>query len=129
MFEIVQGISGHTNKPGLTVVKWLCVESSATKKAWDGAMQIMVVDRTFLKGHIFDQVVLLAVTCDSNNNQILLLYTTVTSEIEDTWVWFRHQLEQSFQGLMSLLQITQRWLRVISSKMIFEILDACLHIA
>ena len=71
-------------------------------------MQIMVVDRTFLKGHIFDQVVLLAVTCDSNNNQILLLYTTVTSEIEDTWVWFRHQLEQSFQGLMSLLQITQR---------------------
>ena len=33
LFESVQGISGHTNKPGLTVVKWLYVESSATKKA------------------------------------------------------------------------------------------------
>ena len=58
--------------------------SLATKKAWDGALQIMVVDRTFLKGHIFDQVVLLAVTYDSNNNQILLLYATVTLETEDT---------------------------------------------
>ena len=68
MFESVQGISGHTNKPGLTVVKWLCVESSATKKAWDGILQIMVVDRTFLKGHIFDQVILCAVTYGRNNN-------------------------------------------------------------
>jgi hypothetical protein len=59
---------------------------------------IMVVDRTFLKGHIFDQVVLLAVTYDSNNNQILLLYATVTSETGDYWVWFRCQLEQNSQG-------------------------------
>ena len=51
--------------------------SSATKKAWDGALQIMVVDRTFLKGDIFDQVVLLAVTYDSNNNQILMSYAIV----------------------------------------------------
>ena len=87
----------------------------------------MVVDRTFLKGHIIDQVVLLAVTYDSNNNQILLLYATVTSETEDTWVWFRDQREQNLQGLMSLLQTTQRGLRVISSKVVLEVLDACLH--
>ena len=68
MFESVQGISGHNNKPGLTFVKWLYVESSATKKAWDGVLQIMVVDRTFLKGHIFDQVILCAVTYGRNNN-------------------------------------------------------------
>jgi MULE transposase domain len=81
---------------------------------------MVVVDRTFLKGHIFDQVVLLAVTYDSNNNQILLLYVMVTSETEDTWVWFRRQLEQNLQGLMSLLRTTQRGLRVISSKVILE---------
>ena len=72
--------------------------SLASKKAWDGALQIMVVDGTFLKGHIFDQVVLLAVTYDGNNNQILLLYAIVTSETKDNWVWFRCQLEQDFPG-------------------------------
>ena len=71
MFESVQGISGHNNKPGLTIFKWLYVASSATKKAWDSALQMVVADGTFLKGHIFDQVVLLAVTYDGNNNQIL----------------------------------------------------------
>jgi hypothetical protein len=86
------------NKPGLTVFKQLYVASSATKKAWDGALQIMVVDRTFLKGHIFDQVVLFAVTYDGNNNQILLPYAIVTSETEDNRVWFRRQLEQDFPG-------------------------------
>ena len=84
MFESVQGISRQNNKPGLTVFKWFYVASSATKKAWEGALQIMVVDGTFLKGHIFDQVVLLAVTYDSNNNQILLFYAIVTFETEDT---------------------------------------------
>ena len=98
MFQSVQGISGHNNKPGLTVFKRLYVASSATKNAWDGALQIMVVDGTFLKGHIFDQVVLLAVTYDGNNNQILLPYANVTSETEDNWVWFRRQLEQDFPG-------------------------------
>jgi hypothetical protein len=38
MFESVQGISGHNNKPGLTVFKQLSVVSSATKNAWDGAL-------------------------------------------------------------------------------------------
>ena len=55
------------NKPGLTVFKRLYVASSATKNAWDGALQIMVVDGTFLRGHIFDQVILCAVTYGSNN--------------------------------------------------------------
>ena len=49
MFESVQDISGHNNKPGLAVFKQLYVAFSATKKAWDSALQIMVVDRTFLK--------------------------------------------------------------------------------
>ena len=80
MFESVQGISGHNNKPGLTVFKQLYVASSATKQAWDSALQIVVVDGTFLKVHIFDQVVLLAVTYDFNNNQILLSYAMKTSE-------------------------------------------------
>ena len=77
--------------------------SSAEKKAWEGALQIMIVDGTFLKGHIFDQVVLLAVTYDSNNNQYLLSYAVVTSETEDNWVWFSHQLEQDFPGSYVLI--------------------------
>jgi hypothetical protein len=47
MFERVQGISGHTNKPGVTIFKQLYVGSSATKKAWEGNLQIMVEDSTF----------------------------------------------------------------------------------
>ena len=58
----------------------------------------IVVDRTFFKGHIFDQVFLLAVTYDGNNTQILLSYAIVTSETEGNWVWFRCQLEQDFTG-------------------------------
>jgi hypothetical protein len=52
----------------------------------------------FFNGHIIDQVVLLAVTCDNNNNQILFSYAIVTCETEGTWVWFEHQLEQDFTG-------------------------------
>ena len=70
----------------MTVFKQLYVGSSATKKAWEGALQTIVLDETFLKGHIIDQVVLLAVTYDSNNNQILLSYAIVTNETEDIWV-------------------------------------------
>ena len=77
------------------------------------------------EGLIFDQVVLLAVTCDSNNNQILLLYAIVTSETEGNWVWIRRQLEQDFPG--SYLLISLRGLRVISSKVISGVLDACLQ--
>ena len=98
MFESVQFISGHNKKPGLTVFKQGYVASSARKQAWDSALQIMVVDGIFLKGHIIDQVVLLAATYESNNNQILLSYAIVTNETEDTWVQFRHQLEQDFPG-------------------------------
>ena len=86
IFESVQGISGHNNKPGSTVFKRPFVAPSATKKAWEGTLKILVVDGAFLKGHIFDQVVLLAVTYDGNNNQILLSYALVTSETEDNWV-------------------------------------------
>ena len=86
MYESVQVISGHNNKPDSQVFKQLYVASSATKKAWEGALQIMVVDGTFLKGQIFDQGVLLAVTYDGNKNQVLLSYAVVTSETEDNWV-------------------------------------------
>jgi hypothetical protein len=98
MFESVKCISGHNNKPGMTVFKQLYVGSSATKKAWEGALQTIVIEETFLEGHIIDQVVLLADTYDSNNNQILLSYAIMTSETEDTWVWLRHELEQDFSG-------------------------------
>ena len=47
MFELVQGISGHKDKPGLTPFKKLYVASSARKKAWEGALQIMTEGRTF----------------------------------------------------------------------------------
>ena len=55
---------------------------SATKKAWDD-LKSMLVEGTFLKGYTFDQVVLLAVTCERNNNQIVLSYAIVTSETDD----------------------------------------------
>ena len=58
----------------------------------------MDIDGTFLKGHIFDQVVLLAVTCNSNNNWILVSCAIVTSETEDNWVWYRPQLEKDLLG-------------------------------
>ena len=87
----------------------------------------MVVDRTFLKGHIFVQIFLLAVTYDSNNNQILLSYATVTSKTEDNWMWFIRQLEIDFPGSYVLVADYTRGLRVINSKVISEILDAYLH--
>jgi hypothetical protein len=68
MFESFQGISGHNNKPGLAVFKRLHVTSLATKKARESVLHIMVVDNTFWKGHIFDQVVLLVITYYSINN-------------------------------------------------------------
>ena len=49
MFEIVQGISGPNNRPGLTDFKQLYVASSATKQAWKGALQIMIVDTTYFE--------------------------------------------------------------------------------
>jgi hypothetical protein len=52
----------------------------------------------FFKGNIFDQVVLLAVSYDKNNNQILFSFVVVTSETEDNWMWLRHQLEQDIPG-------------------------------
>ena len=72
--------------------------SLATKYAWEGALQIMVIDGTFLKGHIFDQVVLLAVTYNSNNNQIIVSCAIVTSETDGNWVWYRPQLEKDLLG-------------------------------
>ena len=74
IFESVQSILGYKNSVVLTVYKRLYMVSSATKKAWEGALQIMMADSTFLKGQIFDQVVLHAVTYDNNNksNSIVL---------------------------------------------------------
>ena len=50
----------------------------------------MVVGRTILKCHIIDQVVLLAVSYDGNNNQIVSSYQVVTSGADDNCVWFKH---------------------------------------
>ena len=77
---------GHINKTGFTLSKQLNVEFLATKNAWEGALHIMVVEKTFLNYHNFDQADLLAVTCDSNNYQIILSYAIITSKTEDNWV-------------------------------------------
>ena len=47
MFETVLDILGHHNKLGLTIFKQFYVASSATKKAWEGAQLLMVVNGTF----------------------------------------------------------------------------------
>jgi hypothetical protein len=47
LFESVWVISGHNNKSSSTVYKQLHVPFLATKKAREGALQIMVVERTF----------------------------------------------------------------------------------
>jgi hypothetical protein len=52
MIELVQGILEHNNKPFLTSFKQLSVASSATKKVWEDALQVMVGDDTFLSSHI-----------------------------------------------------------------------------
>ena len=49
MFESVQGISGHNNKPDLTDFKQLYVVFSATKQAWKGALQLMIADTTYFE--------------------------------------------------------------------------------
>jgi hypothetical protein len=49
MFESVQGVSGPNNRPDLTDFKQLYVASSSTKKAWKGALQIMIVDKNFFE--------------------------------------------------------------------------------
>lgn len=79
------------------------MEYSATEKAWDGALKIMVADGTFLRGHIFDQVILTAITYDGNNIQVILSYAVVTFKTDDNWVWFRCQLEQDFSGSYKLI--------------------------
>jgi hypothetical protein len=79
------------------------VEYSATKKEWDGSLQIMVADGTLLKGHIFDQVILTSVTYDGNKNQIILSYAVVAFKTDGNWEWFRCQLEQDFSGSYNLI--------------------------
>ena len=71
----------------------------------------MVVDGTFLKSHTFDQGVLLAVTSDSDNTQILLSSAVVTSDIEDIWVWLRHQLEHNFPGTYICIVDYSMWIQ------------------
>jgi hypothetical protein len=61
------------------------------------------IDRTFEKGHILDQIVLLAVAYDGTTNQNLLSSQVVTSETEFNWVWFRNQLGQDFPGSYVLI--------------------------
>ena len=89
----------------------------------------MLVEGNFLKGHNFDQVLLLAITYERNKNLIVFSYVIVTFETDDKLVWFRHQLEQDFHSLVSLLLTTPRGLLFISSKVILELLDACFHYA
>ena len=74
----------------------------ATKKAWEDDLKSMLVEGNFLKGHNFDQVLLLAITYERNKNLIVFSYVIVTFETDDKLVWFRHQLEQDFHSLVSL---------------------------
>ena len=52
------GNSGHINKTGLNVAIQCYLALSATKEAWEDALQIMVVVWALFKGHIIAQVVL-----------------------------------------------------------------------
>ena len=63
---------------------------------------IMVRDGTYLKDYTFVQVVLLAVTHNSNDNKITLFYAVVLFKAEDNCMWFWHQLEQDFPGSCAL---------------------------
>lgn len=90
----------HNNKPGLSMFKWLYVTSSATYEAWEGTLQIMVVDGTFLKDQIFDQNILLAVyhlwqeqqsdsvvlcSCDiQNRSQLGVIQTSAGARLSST---------------------------------------------
>jgi hypothetical protein len=93
--------SGTNNKT--PIFKRLYIASSATQKAWEHTLKLIVVDGTFMKAHIFDQTVLLAVAFDGNNKHIILAYAIVTSETEANWVWFQSQLLNDFSGPFILL--------------------------
>ena len=111
----------------MTTFKQLYVASSAIK-AWDCTLQIMVVDDNFLNGHIFDHIVLIAVTYDSNNNQNIncpmqlwpLIHKRIRGGLDMNW-------RKTFQVLMSLIWNSLRELRFTISKVLSEILDACLQ--
>ena len=70
--------------------------SSASKQARGSALILLVEDGLFFKGPIFDQGVLLTVTYDCINNQVLLSSAFVTFKTEDHWVWFSCKLEHDF---------------------------------
>ena len=73
----------QNNTPDLSIVRSLFVASSAAKKTQKGALQGRVLGRFFLKGCIFDQVVVVTVTYDCNKCQILLSCAVVTSKTEN----------------------------------------------
>ena len=62
----------------------------------------MVVDRSLLRGHIFDQVVVIVVAYDDSNMQIVLSYATMTSKTESNCVWSSHQPRKEFPGSIAL---------------------------
>ena len=62
--------------------KRLYIASYATKKALPQTLKVIVVDGTFLNGHVLNQTVLLAVTFDGNNKHIILAYAIVTFETD-----------------------------------------------
>ena len=127
MFKSVQGILEHNNNPGLTVIKQFYVAFSATKKAWEGALQIMVVDGTFQMVPPLIKVSCLLPPMTETTIRLYCPMEIVKPETEDSWVWFRCSWSRIFHSPMFILWTTERALRVTSSMVISEIPDACLQ--
>lgn len=100
--------SGHVktnNKPSSTVIKHLFVASSATKQPQEGALWSMVVERTILRNHIFNQVVLLAVIFD-----IIIIHVLMSWHLRQMTIWFGLDISwgKVIHVCMSLLQSAKK---------------------
>ena len=106
MFESVQGISGQNNNPGwLSSSNSMCQVSSTTKKAWEGDLQIMVVDGPSWKIILLTKLsYLLSLLTLATIRLYCHMQLWVTSETDKNWVWFRYQLEQDFQRSFVLVE-------------------------
>lgn len=80
------------------------VSFSFAKYAWNvGSTRVITIDGTFTTSHVFNHVILLAVTYDRNNQMLLLAYAICNVENESNWTWFGEQLARDFEGATAFL--------------------------
>ena len=77
--------SGTNNET--PIFKQLYIALSATQKAWEHTLTLTVVDGTFMKAHIFDQMScwqwpLTAITIDTEPQSVLLLVFSYCSMVQ-----------------------------------------------